>query len=807
MSINDSPMGLQKGFAELSNQWSLIKPLDLSPEKNKQIKSISLVVAAVTGISAGVLVLACPVALPAIIALGSIAALASATWIGFQINSVLQYRKICQTAGMFDTSVSDHMNNWKSTTPTKTAMLPTEHCSDTHYWRKRLLQAAKHNVVISGNYCGGQSFDEILSLIKRKMQKNPEFRVVILSSPNFLKNETIKIKGLNNSQVKVKVKNKKQIKELQKLYPTRFSLVETPDVFMTGTGIKKVTNHTKYFGIDGGKYYILGGSAIKDNFNFTGVDDPLSLSSSEMADNFNEELNHLKMTLTTLTSKLPKLFDELNSSENISDAKQHLINFCSEFAGIDLKEIESKFSTIPSVYRARLYRKFTALTKLKAKAIRKANELIRNIESTPHASPEIRLLKKHIEQKIKELKVYSKGLDAFLSLVRSALGKKDFEHALANFSEQTKAFLPKTKDASLEEHPIVRFFTSFGGFVDSLKPFFKSYSPGVLDKGVTGLLVPGNFRDMDFVFHDLEGGNSQGRQLFIQMLMLAFRWEQFNASNTHNKTAEKYSPQSAPFFPILIPNGKTFSPEAKEKAEKARIVLENDTPLVHFLKSKLAPAEEITTTVPKFDTHQSLEKEGAVKILYTGPEQDNNSGSFQKEVINQINAAKDEITINHMYFHPNSPVFKALVRAVKRGVKLKLITAGVFRDAPNGQKIFGPRNKANYVRLLNRLSADEKKNVEIYEFTQAKKGLHKKVMIFDKRHVLAGSSNFGYKSLVTTSDHEVNFLADSTHFAEQTYKIFEQDIQRSTRVNLDTKLSFKEKKIASLHWLFAALIG
>jgi phosphatidylserine/phosphatidylglycerophosphate/cardiolipin synthase-like enzyme len=90
-------------------------------------------------------------------------------------------------------------------------------------------------------------------------------------------------------------------------------------------------------------------------------------------------------------------------------------------------------------------------------------------------------------------------------------------------------------------------------------------------------------------------------------------------------------------------------------------------------------------------------------------------------------------------------------------------------------------------------------------------GHHKKIIIFDDETVIAGSSNFGYKSLVTCSDHELNFIARSKKFAEETLKVYAVDIAHSKRVTRAPSerwsMTLKEHFSAIHHRLMAPLIG
>ncbi len=59
-----------------------------------------------------------------------------------------------------------------------------------------------------------------------------------------------------------------RLKIISQRYEGRFSLVDSPDSYF---GSKKITNHTKCTVIDYGRYFIQGGSGIKDNFANEGV--------------------------------------------------------------------------------------------------------------------------------------------------------------------------------------------------------------------------------------------------------------------------------------------------------------------------------------------------------------------------------------------------------------------------------------------------------------------------------------------------------------------------------------------------------
>lgn len=149
----------------------------------------------------------------------------------------------------------------KLSTPSFSSVVPTLHCADTQEWRKRLIRAASQQIILSGNYCGGKAFDEILALIDSRMDRIPTLKVVILGHPEFIQ---------DISKSAESCLNKQWLWQLQLKFPERFLFIECPDTFYAKG---KSINHAKLTLIDYGKYVCIGGSGIKDNFAMTGLDD------------------------------------------------------------------------------------------------------------------------------------------------------------------------------------------------------------------------------------------------------------------------------------------------------------------------------------------------------------------------------------------------------------------------------------------------------------------------------------------------------------------------------------------------------
>lgn len=737
---------IQAGPSNTDNSYSTIAAI-----------AVGIVVAVAVGSIAATGGLSLPVIL-ILATLGGAAGFAGYVAISHLVNRLKEYKQICMSAGMIDSSSAPHMRAWKDDSLQPTEMIPTEHCADTHEWRKKMIQAAEHNIVISGNYCGGLAFDEILDLIKKRMEEKPDLKVVIIGFPGFIKDETIRVIQEDGSVKKEAVRNKTKVAELQRLFPQRFSMVKSPNVWMVNGEIKKTTNHTKYFGIDWGKYYILGGSAIKDNFNQSGIDHPLEYIIGK-----------------DLCDQIPEVLEELSHAASlINEASKKGVSVLSR---LDIPELSEKIE---------------ALTE-------SIEETLRDLRLDDVQSKEMKIQVRQLINTLHLMKQFKASLDClqgadhdlFIALT------KEVKRLLKLYTHRAGEVEPETpsRQGCLMGPSLREFADHLSLFRASVMEQLFADSSSVRDSGLTGLMVPGNFRDMDFVFHSPEGDQSPGRRLFLQMLSLAYRWEQFNAQVEDDHTIPQYAPHEVPYFGCFIPQGERVDP-----AE----TFEDDTPLIRFMKEPMMPAEEVTTKLERFDRHH---QEGTMKVLFSGPEQPSGTSDFAKAALEEINAAKEEIVINHMYFHPTPEIRNALIEAAKRGVKIKIITCGVHSTCPNGQKVFGPRNKYNYSYLVKHLPPEFRGNVEVYEYTQRKKGLHKKVIVFDGETVLAGSSNFGYKSLVTSSDHEVNFLAKSKDFAAETLKVCDVDIAHSRKIADPGKISFSEVRRAGFHRVLAPLVG
>ena len=65
----------------------------------------------------------------------------------------------------------DHLANPRglSNQTFSTEAFPTQHSAETEVWRMKMIESAQHNIVISGNYCGGKAMMATLDKIEERL--------------------------------------------------------------------------------------------------------------------------------------------------------------------------------------------------------------------------------------------------------------------------------------------------------------------------------------------------------------------------------------------------------------------------------------------------------------------------------------------------------------------------------------------------------------------------------------------------------------------------------------------------------------
>jgi len=133
-------------------------------------------------------------------------------------------------------------------------------------------------------------------------------------------------------------------------------------------------------------------------------------------------------------------------------------------------------------------------------------------------------------------------------------------------------------------------------------------------------------------------------------------------------------------------------------------------------------------------------------------------------------SATRSIDLAMAYFVPDDLSESALVDAMKRGVKLRIILPGPYTDT----EVLRTASHAKWGRLLQA-------GAEIYEYQPTM--FHCKVMVVDGLWSTVGSTNFDNRSFRLNDEANLNVL--SAEFAERQTAVFNDDLKRSRRVTYE----------------------
>jgi cardiolipin synthase len=131
--------------------------------------------------------------------------------------------------------------------------------------------------------------------------------------------------------------------------------------------------------------------------------------------------------------------------------------------------------------------------------------------------------------------------------------------------------------------------------------------------------------------------------------------------------------------------------------------------------------------------------------------------------------ARESIDLCSPYFIPDVGIRRELRAACERGVRVRILTSGVYSDQSlvrrAGRRRFGPLLEAG---------------VEIAEY--ARRMMHAKLLVVDGRWVLVGSTNIDHRSFGLND--EVNLLVLSPTLGAKMTRSFEKDLAKSERLDL-----------------------
>jgi len=169
------------------------------------------------------------------------------------------------------------------------------------------------------------------------------------------------------------------------------------------------------------------------------------------------------------------------------------------------------------------------------------------------------------------------------------------------------------------------------------------------------------------------------------------------------------------------------------------------------------------------DYFPALQETGASAAHMFSSSPSGGSESMQLMYLLAITAAKRSIRLSSAYFVPDRMTRRALVAALKRGVKLQIITPGEHMDAETVRRA----SRARWGDLLA-------EGAEIHEYLPTM--YHCKVMIVDGLWVSVGSTNFDNRSFRLNDEANLNVYDEA--FAARQVVHFEKDLRYSRRITL-----------------------
>ncbi|MEO5742675.1 MAG: phospholipase D-like domain-containing protein [Vicinamibacterales bacterium] len=175
----------------------------------------------------------------------------------------------------------------------------------------------------------------------------------------------------------------------------------------------------------------------------------------------------------------------------------------------------------------------------------------------------------------------------------------------------------------------------------------------------------------------------------------------------------------------------------------------------------------------------------AVQMILSSPE--SGASTARTFYYLSIAAARRTIDIANPYFVPDQGAIDLLVAAKRRGVRVRIMVAGIHND--------NWMARHNSVRLYRPLLAE---GIEIYEYNHTM--LHQKTMVVDGIWSTVGTTNFDSRSFA--HNEENNVCVCDTQLAKRLEEIFVSDITGCDVVTLE-----KWRKRPMLHKVFQGVVS
>jgi cardiolipin synthase len=183
-----------------------------------------------------------------------------------------------------------------------------------------------------------------------------------------------------------------------------------------------------------------------------------------------------------------------------------------------------------------------------------------------------------------------------------------------------------------------------------------------------------------------------------------------------------------------------------------------------FSENWLESAGEILSGPGQFDFQPAPDGARGFVVVSTP-----HGGGTQARILFQalIHCAKKSLCITTPYFLPDRSARRALIHAARRGVHVRILTAGPYIDHP-------------LVRKMSRIASRHlvEAGAEIHEYQPSM--IHAKLLTVDSQWCVAGSTNFDHRSFGLND--EVNLAVLDPELAATLEDDFAQDLRESRRL-------------------------
>jgi cardiolipin synthase len=166
----------------------------------------------------------------------------------------------------------------------------------------------------------------------------------------------------------------------------------------------------------------------------------------------------------------------------------------------------------------------------------------------------------------------------------------------------------------------------------------------------------------------------------------------------------------------------------------------------------------------------ALQPVGALPAQMFKSSVDGGAESLQLMYLLSLAAAKQTIDLSMAYFIPDNHTMDHLVAALRRGVRLRIITPGKETDSWMVRRA----SRAQWGRILEN-------GGEVYEYGPTM--FHCKVLVIDGVWTSVGSANFDTRSFRLNDEANLNVYERA--FAQRQTADFENDLKRSHRITYE----------------------